>query len=202
MICAVSDRRRRDVLALVRDAAAAGVDLVQIRERDLPDRSLAALVARAVDLTRGTATRILVNDRLDVALCCGADGVHLRSDSLPAASARTIAPRGFLIGRSVHHADEVPAAGPVDYVIAGTVFATPSKPQAAALLGVDGLRRIAASARVPVLAIGGVTLSRFDELARAGARGAAAIGLFDGSAPFAPIVAAARAAFDSVNTAS
>src|SRR5207248_78303 len=81
-----------------------GVDLVQLRERDLEAALLYDLVAQAVDDARGSGTRILVNDRLDVAIAAGADGVHLRADSIPAAAARSIAPDGFLVGRSIHAA--------------------------------------------------------------------------------------------------
>lgn len=203
MICVVSDRRRRDVVEEVRDAASVGVDLVQIRERDLEAAALAALVRQAVALTRGTVTRIIVNDRLDVALACGADGVHLRADSFSAASARSVAPAGFLIGRSVHAPEEVRAAGrDADYLVAGTLFPTASKPTAARSLGIEGLRAIVAAAGAPVLAIGGVTLERVGEIAATGAAGIAAIGLFADAASLAETVEAVRRRFDSVKTGS
>jgi thiamine-phosphate pyrophosphorylase len=203
LICIVTDRQRRDVLAQVRDAAQAGVDLVQIRERDLEAAALAALVRQAVALTRGSATRIIVNDRLDVALACGADGVHLRGDSFPAAAARRGAPPGFFVGRSVHSADDARAAGrDVDYVIAGTLFPTTSKLAAHRLLGLDGLRAVVAAAGAPVLAIGGVTAERLGEIAATGAAGVAASGLFTGAASLAQTVDLVRRRFDSVKTRS
>jgi thiamine-phosphate diphosphorylase len=122
---------------------------------------------------------VVVNDRLDVALASGADGVHLRGDSIPPGSARSIAPPGFLIGRSVHHVEEARAVAPdVDYLVAGTVFPTSSKAGRTEWLGVEGLGRICRSVSVPVLAIGGMTPDRLADVATSGAAGVAAIGLF------------------------
>jgi thiamine-phosphate pyrophosphorylase len=149
-----------------------------VRERDLEAGQLAALVEVALALARGTTSRIVVNDRLDVALACGADGVHLRADSIPTADARRIVPAGFLIGRSVHAPGEASAAEGCDYLIAGTVFPSRSKAAGAAVLGIEGLRAIVRVSRAPVLAIGGVTADRFDDVAAAGAAGVAGIGLF------------------------
>jgi len=186
MICLVTDRRRLAgdgaaaaagnscLVAQMRHAVAAGVDLVQVRERDLEAGALAALVAELVGVSRGSATRLIVNDRLDVALACGADGVHLRGDSMPIAAARRLAPAGFLIGRSVHGVDEARAAADADYLIAGTVFRSASKPDPAPLLGVDGLRAIVQAVDRPVLAIGGMAGERIAEAAAAGAAGFAA----------------------------
>ncbi len=220
ILCLVTDRRRlcgacdeavarRCVIAQIGHAVDACVDLVQIRERGLETSELAALVAGAVDVARGSLTRIVVNDRLDVALACGAGGVHLRADSIPPSAARTMAPAGFLVGRSVHEAHEAARAGAdVDYLIAGTVFPTASKPSADRLLGRTGLAEVTRAARVPVLAIGGVTIERMAEVAAVGAAGAAAIGLFlnedpsapCGSRPLRSIVGAARASFDELRT--
>jgi thiamine-phosphate pyrophosphorylase len=129
-----------------------------------------------------------VNDRLDVALAAGAAGVHLRGDSVAPSRVRKIVPAGFIVGRSVHSVAEAMAAAPdVDYLIAGTIWPSPSKPPDRAAAGPGLLRRIARSAGVPVLAIGGVTLERMPEIASAGAAGAAAIGLFmDRGGPMAP----------------
>src|SRR5205814_1224408 len=107
-------------------AVASAVDLIQVRERDLNAADLAALVSAVVKVSRGSGTRVLVNDRVDVALATGADGVHLRSDSVPADAVRRLVSAGFLIGRSVHRVDEAVAAGAVDYLIAGAVFPTRS----------------------------------------------------------------------------
>jgi thiamine-phosphate diphosphorylase len=222
ILCLVTDRRRvcasgrfdaarRCIVEQARHAVEAGVDLVQIRERDLEAAELVSLAADVVRLTRGTTTRVIVNDRLDVALAAGADGVHLRADSLPPSAARSIAPAGFLIGRSVHRLDEaVRVALDVDYLIAGTVFSTPSKPDGAPLLGVGGLSSIAAAVRVPVLAIGGISIERIGQVAEAGAAGVAAVGLLIGhrgetscrAVPLVGVVGPARRQFDSMKTAS
>jgi thiamine-phosphate pyrophosphorylase len=203
-LCLVTDRRRRSVVEQCRDAVQAGVDLIQVRERDLEAAALSALVAELVRLTRGTGTRVVVNERLDVALACGADGVHLRGDSIPAARARSMAPPGFLIGRSVREAREAVREAPgADYLIAGTVFPSSSKPGLRECLGVEGLAAIVRSVSVPVLAIGGVSLDRMGAVAGAGAAGVAAIGLFlDGGPSLAAAVGEARLRFDSARSAS
>jgi thiamine-phosphate pyrophosphorylase len=181
---ACTSTTRECLMQQIRYAVDAGIDLVQIRERDLDARELSALVRDAVACARGTPTRIVVNDRADVALACGAAGVHLRSDSAPASSIRAIAPAGFLIGQSVHSVAEARAAcAGADYLIAGTVWRTASKPEDHPLLGVDGFAAIAAAVAIPVLAIGGVSIGRARELVEAGASGIAAIGLFIDVAP-------------------
>jgi thiamine-phosphate pyrophosphorylase len=203
-LCLVTDRRRRSVVDQCRDAVQAGVDLIQVRERDLEAAALSALVAELVRLTRATETRVVVNDRLDVALASGADGVHLRGDSIPAARARSMAPAGFLIGRSVREpAGAVEAAAGTDYLIAGTVFPSPSKPGLHEHLGLKGLAAIARSVSVPVLAIGGVSLDRIGPVAEAGAAGIAAISLFlEEGLRLADLVREARLRFDSARSAS
>ncbi len=202
IVCLVTDRRRADPVTQARQAAAAGVDLIQVRERDLEASALVEMVRAIVDAVSGGATRVVVNDRLDVALACGAHGVHLRTDSIPPSLARTLAPAGFLIGRSVHSAGEASrVAADVDYLIAGTVFTTASKPPGHVPLGVAGLRAIVRSVRVPVLAIGGVTSERIAELRGSGAAGIAAIGLFSQAMPPPAVIAAWRTAFDSVTPA-
>jgi thiamine-phosphate pyrophosphorylase len=223
MICLVTDRRRlaaaaaapgapRECLAAqVRYAVKAGVDLIQVREPDLDAAALAALVVELLIIAKGTPTRIVVNDRIDVALACGADGVHLRGDSIPIASARRLAPAGFLVGRSVHGRREAIAAESADYLIAGTVFPSASKPASSPLLGLEGLRAIVRAIDRPVLAIGGVSGERIAEVAAAGAAGFAAIGLFMASqvAPeaggcraveLAQTMMNARSRFDRLNT--
>jgi thiamine-phosphate pyrophosphorylase len=162
-------------------AVEAGVDVLQIREHDIAARQLLSLVVDTVRIVRrrNSGCRVVVNDRLDVALAAGADGVHLRGDSPAPHIVRRNTPPGFIIGRSVHSLDEASAvARAVDYLIAGTVWPTPSKKGEAPLLGVAGLAAIARAVDVPVLAVGGVTLERLSDVARQGAAGIAAIGLF------------------------
>jgi thiamine-phosphate pyrophosphorylase len=203
IICVVTDRHRVDPIAQAQRAAAIGVDLIQVRERDLDASALAAMVRAIVEAVGSRATRVVVNDRLDVALACNAAGVHLRTDSIPPASARRMAPAGFLVGRSVHGVEEAATvAADVDFLIAGTVFATASKRACDVQLGVDGLEAVVRAVRVPVLAIGGITAARIAQVAASGAAGIAAIGLFAGALPEPAVIAAWRKAFDSARRAS
>jgi thiamine-phosphate diphosphorylase len=207
VLCLITDRRRlgaaweEALVERVRAAGQAGVHLIQVRERDLDGGALARLVERCVDAVRGTQARVLVNDRLDVALAAGAHGVHLRGDSIDAARARRIVPAGFLIGRSVHGL-EAPvlagADGSLDYLMFGAVFDTASKPGVVAA-GLDRLARVSAATVVPVLAVGGISAANAAGVGRAGGSGIAAIGLFaDGAVDAMPaLVAQISAAFDT-----
>jgi thiamine-phosphate diphosphorylase len=187
VLCMITDRHRfgqhGDVALIrrVRVAARAGIHLIQIRERDMTDGALLTLVRQAVDAVSATRTRILVNDRVDVAIAAGAHGVHLRGDSPAAPRVRAVAPAAFLIGRSVHSRNEVVSVsgdGGVDYLLFGTVFATASKPGHAPA-GLGGLvDAVAAAKGLPVLAVGGITLDTGRRLAATGCAGLAAIGQF------------------------
>jgi thiamine-phosphate pyrophosphorylase len=199
------DEARVEALArLVADAAAAGVSIVQVRERGLSDRQLLAVTSRLVASAPGT--RIVVNDRVDVALAANAAGVHLRGDSMPAHRVRALAPAGFLIGQSVHSAAEARAAadGGADYLIMGTIYRTPSKPPEAPIVGLEGLADACRAVSLPVLAIGGVGADNLRDVAAAGAAGFAAIGWFvraaqeGGAAGLRAALGAAAAAFATV----
>lgn len=175
-----SSSRVTGLLDLVAAAVTAGVDLIQVREPDLPDADLFALVHRCVGLADGSHTAVLVNDRLDIALAARAAGVHLRGGSVAASAMRPHTPPGFLLGRSVHGAAEaaaVESGGGMDYVTFGTVYRSQSKPGLAPH-GVESLAAAVRAVSVPVLAIGGVTVDNTEEVFRAGAAGLAAIGLF------------------------
>ena len=133
----------------------------------MADGALLALVARAVEAVRGTRTRILVNDRLDMAIAAGAHGVHLRGDSAPPRRVRAAVPPSFLIGRSVHSRDEIAQVsdeGGVDYLLFGTVFATASKPDRHGT-GLAGLLEAVNEAKGLPVAIGGVKLDNASQLA-------------------------------------
>ena len=187
VVCLITDRRRfgpsweTALVERVRAAAHAGVHLVQIRERDLDGGPLTRLVASCVEAVRGTQTRVIVNDRFDVALAAGAHGVHLRADSFAAPRVRARAPSPFLISRSVHSVGDAVAAadaGAVDYLIFGSVFETSSKPGRASA-GLAALADVASATRIPVLAVGGITAERIGDVMAAGASGVAAISMFD-----------------------
>ena len=169
----VTDRRQGDVLSFAVRAIAQGVDMIQVREKDLPGGELFDLVSNIRDLAAGTKTRVLVNDRLDVALAAGVDGVHLPSNGLPAGRVR---PLVKLLGVSVHTLEETIAAesAAADFVVFGPVFDTPGK----AAVGLEPLRKITSSVKIPVLAIGGITPERTKEVLAAGAAGIAGIRLF------------------------
>jgi len=156
------------------------VDLIQIREKDLGTRPLAELVKAAVESARGSGTRVLVNDRLDVGLATGAAGVHLGTRSVPPRAVRKHVPAGFLVGVSCHSvgdAIEAESAG-ADYVLLGPVFATPSKLDYGAPLGIEKLREAAGRVKIPVLALGGITVERVRPCLEAGATGIAGISVF------------------------
>ncbi len=160
-------------------AAAAGVDYIQLREKDLSAREQFELARAAVERLRAfPATRLLINDRLDVALAAGAQGVHLPAAGLELAAARRLAPPGFLLARSCHTSGEVAAAAAAgaDFAVLGPIFATPSKPGAAPL----GLQCLAEACRLPlpVLALGGINAARAADCLAAGAAGVAAIRWF------------------------
>jgi thiamine-phosphate diphosphorylase len=182
----VTDRRRFGLspAALVERAARAarqGVSAIQIRERDLPDRDLDALVRRVIRAVDSTSTIVLVNDRVDVAIAAGAAGVHLRGDSLPGRRVRAMTPPGFVIGRSVHDLDDVNAAtaeAAYDYLLFGTVFPSAGKPLGHRVAGLDALREVCRRSPLPVIAIGGIDPSRVPLVEEAGAAGFAAIAMF------------------------
>lgn len=192
VLCLITDHRRwgegwrRAIVEHVGQFAQAGGQLVQVREPEIEAGALADLVAACVRAVAGTRTRVLVNDRLDVALAGGAHGVHLRGDSVSAARVRAHCPHGWLIGRSVHTVDEVRGeqATGLDYVMFGTVFATDSKPGVQAA-GLDALTAVAAATPLPVLAVGGMNTATLPLVMAAGAAGMAAIGAFadDPSSP-------------------
>jgi thiamine-phosphate pyrophosphorylase len=169
------------LLALVGAGVASRVSLIQLREKLLRPRLLYELTAQAVALTKGSPTRLLVNDRADIALAAGADGVHLTTRSLDAAVVRRISNSNFLIGVSAHSLAEAQAAraAGADFAVFGPVFDTPSKQAYGTPIGLEGLREAArALAPFPLLALGGITRDNLPQALSAGARGIAAIRLF------------------------
>jgi thiamine-phosphate diphosphorylase len=170
---------REALLEQVAGAIAGGVDVVQVREGDLDSGPYLALLRRIVDLTAGTQVKVIVNDRLDLALAAGAHGVHLKESGIAVAAARRLIGAAFTVGQSVHTTDTAQRARGADYVIAGSVFATESKRGAASSLGLDGLQRIVAAAQpCPVWAVGGISISTARQVLASGASGIAAIGAF------------------------
>ena len=168
----------------IRRAVAGGADWIQIREKDLETRALVELARFAVAETRAAGARVLINDRMDVALAANAGGVHLGEKSLPLAAVvewrRSAGRQDFWIGVSCHSLEYARAAerGGADYVFFGPVYATPSKASYGEPQGVEKLREVCASVGIPVLAIGGVDRNNIAECTAAGAAGIAAIRMY------------------------
>jgi thiamine-phosphate pyrophosphorylase len=158
-------------------AIAGGADVVQLRDKVCGARELCNIGRTIRAITVKTGTLFIVNDRLDVALACGADGVHLGQDDIRVGVARQIAPPGFIIGVSVGTADEAIRGEQdgADYIALSPVFSTASKNDAGPGRGLEVLRAIRLSVSVPVIAIGGINLGNVHEVIAAGADGVAVI---------------------------
>ena len=168
----------------INEAIAAGVDWVQIREKDWPARSLLTLASAAVHAARRQGhTRVMVNDRLDIARAAQAHGVHLGTRSLPADVVRRSVPHDFVVGVSCHSLEEALAAqtAGANYILLGPIFATPSKLAYGPPLGLAKLREATAKITVPIFALGGITLQNAAECRSNGAAGIAGIRLFQES---------------------
>jgi thiamine-phosphate pyrophosphorylase len=189
----ITDRKRcaGDVAEAVRRALAGGVDWVQVREKSAPALETYSLAQRVREACREAGGGLIVNDRIDIALAIGADGVHLGKKSLPPAVVRPLLAPGQLLGASVHSPEEAARAvrAGADYVTFGNVFATDSHPGAPAK-GVLVLRTIVEMLDVPVLAIGGITPENVSDVLATGCAGVAVIGAILAAAD--PAAAAAR----------
>ncbi|MGH9407374.1 MAG: thiamine phosphate synthase [Terriglobia bacterium] len=196
----LSERSLDSVLAQAIDA---GIDLIQLREKQMEVRALLGVASRALERAKGTNSRIVINDRVDAALALGAAGVHLGSHSLPALAVRAIAPPGFLVGVSCHSLEEAQTAelAGADYILFGPVYETPSKLAYGPPLGVERLAAAAARVKTPVLALGGITLERVKPCLAAGAAGIAAIRLFQDAPSLAQRVAEIRALINNQQAA-
>ena len=164
-----------DSVDVAAKAGGDGVEMIQIRAKQLSARDLVNLVRRAAAIP---GTRILVNTRTDIALACGAQGVHLPAGSIAPSTIRRIAPAGFLIGVSCHTVDELRAAenDGADFAVYGPVFASVTK--SVVPIGLDALGNVCTSVQLPVYALGGVTPANAPLCIDAGAAGVAGISLF------------------------
>jgi thiamine-phosphate pyrophosphorylase len=152
-----------------------GVELVQIREHALTTRELAALTRRVLALNNPRGTKILVNDRADVAIACGANGIHLRDGSV---SPSLFARPGFMVTVSAHRVSQISQIEGASYILLAPIFAPLSKTSTGPALGLEGLRQACALTSIPILALGGITESNAPECMDAGAAGIAGISYF------------------------
>lgn len=167
----------RTVADVVRAALRGGARAVQLRMKDASAREMTELGRALLAQTRAAGALLLVNDRVDVALAVGADGAHVGQDDLPVHAARAIAPAGFLLGVSAETVELARAAQAdgADYVGVGPVYLTGSKADAGDAVGVGRVAEVAAAVRIPVVAIGGITIDNAPPILRSGAAGIAVI---------------------------
>lgn len=182
---------------IARLAIRGGADVVQLRDKEMGRPELVATGRRIAVMARKAGILFIVNDRLDVALACGAGGVHLGQDDQPAATARAIAAKDFIIGVSVGSSEEARRAvnDGADYLAASPVFPTGSKTDAISCCGLEGIRSIRSAVRVPVVAVGGINIQNVDDVINAGADGIAVISAVVGQQD---ITGAARALKEQV----
>jgi thiamine-phosphate pyrophosphorylase len=178
----ITDRRLaapRSVEQVVELALRAGAPCIQLREKNASPREILGLARRLRELTRHWGALLFLNDRFDIALAAGADGVHLGPDDLPVGAVRRVAPPGFIIGHSTdipEVAQDAAAAG-ADYIGCGAVFPTATKKDAGRAIGLEGLQRVVQAVRIPVVGIGGITPQGAHSIARdTGAAGVAVVG--------------------------
>jgi thiamine-phosphate pyrophosphorylase len=196
----ITDRRslavptEASLLRRVSKIIALGVDFIQIREKDLPDRSLFDITRRIVkmarEIPRPSRCRVLVNGRADIAVAASADGVHLASSGFKILDIRSWIPKKFIVGVSAHSMREIRSAcaDGADYILLGHVFPTASKEGMGPALGIEFLRRACIESAAPVLALGGITAERIPEVLQAGAAGIAGISLFQKDAELSRII--------------
>ncbi len=184
LICKITDGSLTDqnflqlsesTVSKCRTAAAAGVSMIQVREKAISAKNLLDLTRRILEAIADLPTHVLVNDRFDIALAANADGVHLPSDGLPIKAVRGVVPKSFIVAVSTHSIPELEGAASAgaDLAVFGPVFETPGK---AEQVGLEGLCTACSAVEdLPVLALGGVGMEHLADLLKAGAAGFAAI---------------------------
>lgn len=165
------------LIAVVRQALKGGVKAIQLREKDMGTRELMKISNVMRELTDRFNASFFINDRFDIAIAVGADGVHLTQNSIPAAAVRKAVKKKLLIGVSTHSLKEAREAekGGADFITVGPVYRTPSKLRYGKPIGIDTLKKITSKMSIPVFAIGGVKSSNIKYIKEAGAYGAAMI---------------------------
>lgn len=189
------------LLSVLAQFIASGGPAIQLRERDLDTRKQLALIGAIQELIRSTGTKLLINDRADVAAVGKADGVHLRETSLPVPAARQVVGRDRLIGVSAHSVDGVVLAEAqgADFAVLGPIYQTPSKREYGPPLGLQVLERACRRVRIPVFAIGGISPERARDVRRAGAFGLAVISYILGASDVAAATRELLSAVDASN---
>jgi thiamine-phosphate pyrophosphorylase len=180
----VTDRKQtagRPLVDVIRAALDGGVRAVQLREKDIEGGELYHLATQLRKITESYQARLLINERLDVALAIDADGVHLGQTSFPVATARRLLGPDKLIGVSTHSPAEITAATGADFLVFGPVYFTPSKAAYSEPQGLDRLREAVAHSSVPIFAIGGITIERIPQVLATGAYGVAMISALSGA---------------------
>lgn len=177
----ITDRRlfnREDFfIEVIEKILKAGIRSIQLREKDLPTRSLLDLAYKVRAITNLYEAQLFINDRVDIALCVGADGVHLPQSGMPPNAARKIIKDSMLIGVSTHSLEEAISAqnGGADFITFGPIFQTPSKLQYGEPLGLSALAEVRRNIKIPILGIGGIDLNNIESVINTGAEGIAMI---------------------------
>jgi thiamine-phosphate pyrophosphorylase len=177
----ITDRKlltpHSSLLTAVEDGLKGGVKAVQLREKDLNTRELLELAYKIRELTKEYHAKLFINDRIDIALAIGADGVHIGQKGIPAHAVRKIVQEKLRIGVSTHSLEEALEAerDGADFITLGPIYETPSKLKYGKPIGVDTLRRVKSAVSIPVFGIGGIKLDRVQEVMEAGADGVALI---------------------------
>jgi thiamine-phosphate pyrophosphorylase len=167
----------RDAGSVARSLVAAGARILQVRGKELTDGAFCEIAAAVVAVTREMGALVIVNDRPDIALLAGADGVHVGQDDMPVADVRSLMPRPLIVGLSTHGPAQLAGAPfeALDYVAIGPVSSTTSKEKPDPVVGLDGVRMARAATALPLVAIGGITRDNAAAVASAGADGIAVI---------------------------
>jgi thiamine-phosphate pyrophosphorylase len=162
---------------IARKAAEGGADVIQLRDKARTGKDLMSIALQIAGITRSAGITFIINDRLDLALACGADGVHLGQEDLPVPFARRISPKGFIIGTSVRGVQEalVAESEGADYVALSPIFDTATKADAGPGKGLERLKEIKSAVSIPVIAIGGIGKNNVRQVMEAGADGVAVI---------------------------
>jgi len=176
----ITDRyinQRHDHISIAMAAIKGGASVIQLRDKNATTKQLLEWAFKLREMTNGTNTLLIINDRVDVALACGADGVHVGDEDMPVAVARKLVGKNMLIGKSVDNVEQAVEAerDGADYVSIGAIFPTSTKPDAAQAVGLDMLRAVKVAVKIPVVAIGGINHENAQHVIKAGADAIAVI---------------------------